>query len=217
MCGRFLLLRSGQALADHFGLDDTPSLPLRYNIAPTQSIPVVRVELGFRSLAMLKWSLTPSGSTDGRGFKNARAETAASNPAFRSPFRKRRCLIPASGFYEWKDFDATTKQPYCIRQKGHDLLAFAAIWDEWHNKYGAPIESCAILTTEANALLRPIHNRMPCIVQPCDYAAWLDAQTDIDALQKLLTPFAASELRAVPVSTYVNNARHDGPLCVAPA
>jgi putative SOS response-associated peptidase YedK len=215
MCGRFFLLASGDSLARHLGLANTPSLPLRYNIAPTQSIPAVRVEQGIRSLAMLKWSLIPSWSKDGKGWINARADTAANKPAFRSAFRKRRCLIPASGFFEWKPTGARQKQPYLIRLKGYGLLAFAGIWDSWQGTVGV-LETCAILTTTANALMAPIHDRMPCILARRHYNAWLKADADVDELQKLLRPYPY-KMEAVRVSNYVNNARQEGPRCLTPA
>ena len=146
---------------------------------------------------------------------NARSETAAEKPAFRDALKSRRCLIPADGFYEWKRGDGKKKQPFAIRLKDGSPFAFAGLWERWEAEDGRPVETCAILTTEANELVKPIHERMPVILRPEDYEAWLDPHVGrADLLQPLLIPFEAERLAIFPVSPWVNNARHEGPRCL---
>jgi putative SOS response-associated peptidase YedK len=186
-------------------------LPLRFNIAPTQDIPVVRYTDAGRELTLMRWGLIPSwskGPTSGSLLINARSETAAEKPAFRSAFKTRRCLIPADGFYEWKKTGGK-KQPYHFRLANGQPFAFAGLWEKWQ-----AIESCTILTTEANELAAQMHDRMPVILSPNDYAEWLDPQAKDSGM--LLTPFPASEMSAIPVNPIVNNARNEGPECIEP-
>lgn len=222
MCGRFTLRTPTPVLIERFQLDSAPPLSPRFNIAPTQPIAVVRMdpEKRTRTAAILRWGLVPPWSKDpSRGplLINARAETVAEKPAFRKAFQSRRCLIPADGFYEWKK-TGTGKQPYHLRLQDEDVFAFAGLWESWRDRNdpsAEPLHSCTILTTEANELVRSIHNRMPVILKPEDYDRWLDVEThDADALGSLLVPFDADRMVAVPVSTYVNNARHDDPRCL---
>lgn len=211
MCGRFVQTSSPKTLSERM---DLPSGSLfdrpRFNVAPTQTIAVIRPG----ELVALQWGLVPSWSKDGKGFINARAETAADKPAFRTAFRQRRCLIPADGFYEWQA-RAGRKQPYCIRLSGDRPFAFAGLWELWRGPDG-PVESCAILTTDANDLVRPVHNRMPVILPRDCFAQWLDpAASAPDALTPLLRPLPADQMHAYPVGPWVNNARNDDPRCVA--
>src|ERR1700676_4923775 len=173
MCGRFFILASPGELADLFQLAGVPDLAPRYNIAPTQPVAVVRAADQARELVRLRWGLIPSWSKDAKMAQiNARSEPAAGKPMFRTAFRKRRCLIPASGFYEWKATGGKKKQPFCIRLADDKPFAFAGLWDRWEGPDG-PVESCCILTTDANELVRPIHDRMPVILDPRYFDQWL--------------------------------------------
>lgn len=221
MCGRFALFDSAASLAEAFGLADVPSLPPRYNIAPTQAVAAVRIpsEGVGRALALLRWGLIPSWAKDpslGDRMINARAETAAGKPAFRSAIRRRRCLVPASGFYEWKRTNGR-KQPYYIRRPDGKPFAFAGLWESWEGPGQAAVESCTILTTSANELLLPIHDRMPVIVSPADYDLWLSPEVrDPEELARLFRPCPPEEVTAFPVGTAVNNPKTDSPQLIEP-
>ena len=223
MCGRFTLSDpDADRLAAQFDLPAPPAaLRPRYNIAPTQEIAAVRLTAGGagRELALLRWGLIPAWARDpGIGVRliNARAETAAEKPSFRAAFRRRRCLIVADGFYEWQKRPGG-KRPYYVRLRGGRLFAFAGLWERWTGPDGGVIESCTLLTTTPNALLRPIHNRMPVILHPDDYALWLDPTVDDRRrLQPLLRPYPAAEMEAYPVSRRVNAPRYDDPRCIEP-
>ena len=220
MCGRFSLgatIRVGQL----FDLPNWPETPPRYNIAPSQEVPAViqNREVGGREFRPFRWGLVPSWAKDpviGNRMINARSETAATKPAFRKPFGERRCLILADGFYEWKR-DGSRKQPYYIKLRDGEPFAFAGLWDHWAPADGQPLETCTILTTTPNALVQPIHDRMPVILPSSAYGAWLDPTvSDVPTVQALLTPYPADEMIAYPVSTRVNNPAHDTPECVLP-
>lgn len=219
MCGRFVLTAPGRLVAEHFQLGHQPQLEPRYNIAPSQGIAVVRTspESDQRELTILRWGLIPFWARDTKiGYKmiNARGESVATKPAFRAAFKQRRCLIPASGFYEWKR-EKRRKQPYYFQIKAGEIFAFAGLWERWKDPAGNSIESCTIITTEANALLAPIHDRMPVILDRHDYDQWLDIRTGApDQLQKLCRPFPAEEMKSHPVSTAVNSPSHDAPECI---
>ncbi len=193
-------------------------LPLRYNIAPTQDVAVVRQTNGGRQLSMMHWGLIPFWATDpgvGSRMINARCETAAEKPAFRVPMRSRRCLIAADGFLEWQK-QGKRKQPFYFRRRDDQPFAFAGLWDRWTKGGQAEeIDSCTILTTDADELVRPLHDRMPVILSPKDYDAWLNPdETDPAALNYLLQPYPVDELIAYPVNPVVNNARSDSPSCL---
>jgi putative SOS response-associated peptidase YedK len=215
MCGRYTLTTPVARLAERFRLDATPSLPFRYNVAPSQPVPAVRAgPEGGRSLALLRWGLVPSWAADpsiGNRLVNARSETVAEKPAFRAAFRQRRCLLPADGFFEWRK-EGRQKQPYWFRLRDAGPFAFAGLWEQWTAPDGARVESAAVLTTAANELVRPLHDRMPVILRPEDHDRWL-APGPGDAA--LLVPYPAGEMTATPVSRWVNDARHEGPECVA--
>lgn len=226
MCGRFTRANDyfsdrarQQKFLEQLGLADAPPLEPRYNIAPTQDVAAVRSKAGDgRELAMLHWGLVPSWAKDlkiGNRLVNARAETIAEKPAFRSAFRRRRCLIPADGFYEWQ-VQGRSKQPYLIRFRDRRLFCFAGLWEHWPK--GEPqVESCTIITTDANPLMSTLHDRMPVIVSPSDYALWLDpAIEEPERLSPLLQPWAGDDLEALAVSTLVNNPRHESPQCIEP-
>jgi putative SOS response-associated peptidase YedK len=222
MCGRYLLLSSRDELASLFGLDpaDVPDLPPRYNVAATQPVPAVRLaENARRVLVRLRWGLIPSWAKDpaiGHSLINARSETVAEKPAFRGAFKARRCLIPASGLYEWRATGGKHKQPYHFRLTDGRPFAFAGLWERWHGGDDEPVETCAILTTEANEVVRPVHERMPVILALADFGVWLDPRAPADQLHTLFRPYPAEMMEAVPVGRYVSNPRNEGPRCLAP-
>jgi len=221
MCGRFTLSTPPEDLAQQFELPQAPSVEPRYNIAPTQPVAAVRLhpDRGERLLDMLKWGLIPFWAKDpaiGSRMINARSETVAEKPAFRAAFRQRRCLVPADGFYEWQKV-GTRKQPYVIRLRDGGPFAIAGLWEHWKGTDGEVIESCTLLTTEANDLLRPVHPRMPVILDPENYALWLDTEVDDTALlESLLHPYAEVPLACYPVSTRVNAPANEGPDLIEP-
>jgi putative SOS response-associated peptidase YedK len=221
MCGRFTLRSKPEAVAKEFGLPSMPLLELRYNVAPTQAVAAVRLDLatGQPRLDWLRWGLVPAwadGPAIGNRLINARAETVAERTAFRQAFLARRCLVVADAFYEWAKRQDGRKQPFLIRRRDGRPFGFAGIWEHWEGDAGT-IESCAVITTEANALVRPIHGRMPAILQPEDYGFWLDpAIRDKVTLGELLVPYPADDLVAYSVSTLVNAAADDRAECVQP-
>jgi putative SOS response-associated peptidase YedK len=213
MCGRFTLRTPLSVLIDQFqiNLGTEIQLPLRFNVAPTQDIPVVRTCEGGRELTLMRWGLIPSWSKEANSgplLINARSETAAEKPSFRSAFKSRRCLIPADGFFEWKKV-GKAKQPYYFQLADEEPFAFAGLWEKW-----TEIETCTILTTAANEMVTPLHDRMPVILSPNDYAEWLDVKTPEPG--KLLDQYPASEMKTTPVNPIVNNARNEGTQCIAP-
>ena len=229
MCGRFTLSTPADVVAEVLELASLPVLEPRYNIAPTQLALAVR---GARADAggaaggvpgrrgdMLRWGLIPRWAKDvsiGARMINARGETLTSKPSFRSAFRRRRCLIPADGFYEWQQ-RGKGKQPYYIKRHDGMVFALAGLWELWQSPDGAPVESCTIITTEPNDAVKPLHDRMPVILAPGDFDLWLDPEvTQPERVQPLLRPSPPEELVAYPVSTHVNSPAHDSPECVAP-
>jgi putative SOS response-associated peptidase YedK len=220
MCGRYRLTAKERYLAEHFGVDDEIEWEPRYNIAPTQPVVVIRQDRDQpkRTFSLMRWGLIPYWSKDvsiGNKTINAMAETVAEKPAFREAIRKRRCLVPADGFFEWKKLSSKRKQPYNIGMLDDSLFAFAGIWDRWRSGSGEVIESCSILTTDANSLTRDIHDRMPAILEPEDYDLWLDPGiTDPEQLQHLLHPFDPRRMKKYPLSPKVSNVNIDGPECI---
>lgn len=223
MCGRYTLTSKGDEVALLFDLSEIPSLPPRYNLAPTQEAAVVRVPASGapRHLDFLRWGLVPYWADDpkiGNRMINARSEGVADKPAYRSSFRKQRCLIPTDGFYEWKK-EGKLKQPYHIRRKDRQPFAFAGLWSRWRPKEGGgePLETFTILTTDSNELIRPLHDRMPVILDPASFDLWLDPSVgDPARLQELLVPYDGSVMETVPVSRAVNSPANDTPDCLAP-
>jgi len=220
MCGRYVLKAALPEIARMLGMDVDFELDPSYNIAPTRAVPACRIEApGQKQLALMRWGLIPHwAKTADTNYMmiNARAETVAGKPAFRSAFRHRRCLIPADGYYEWKSMQGR-KQPFYFSMKDGNPFCFAGLWERWQPAEGEPVESCAIITTGANALGAEIHHRMPVILAADDYARWLDPQqTDASQLLPLLQPFASEPMSLCPVSTLVNNARVDEPRCITP-
>ncbi|MCO6452217.1 MAG: SOS response-associated peptidase [Caldilineales bacterium] len=220
MCGRFSLTSSAEELATLFDLDAAPELPPRYNIAPTQLVAAVRFnsDSGQREMTLFRWGLIPFWSKDlaiGSRLINARSETVAEKPAFRAAFKSRRCLIPASGFYEWQKQNGG-KQPHLIGMEDGKPFAMAGMWEHWEGGDGSIIESCTILTTTANKMIERVHNRMPVILDRQDFSDWLDPATATGILHHLLRPYPAEEMMAYPVSTIVNSPVNDVPACVEP-
>jgi putative SOS response-associated peptidase YedK len=221
MCGRFTLFEPDKVIAKEFGVSAFAPRSPCYNIAPSQPITVVRATPtgSGREIALLRWGLIPSWSKEpaiGNRLINARAETASQKPSFRTAFRRHRCLIPANGFYEWQRLERG-KQPFYIRMHDERFFAFAGLWDRWESPDKGVIETCTILTTTANAVLSPIHDRMPVILPPGEYDRWLDpALKDLDSLAPLLVPFPAEDMFAFPVSPRVNAPSNDDEGCIAP-
>jgi putative SOS response-associated peptidase YedK len=215
MCGRFTLHAPPAAIADAFGLPSIPELTPRYNIAPSQMVAAVKLKPdGGRMLKMLRWGLIPSwAAADLSGPKpiNAKAETVAASPVFRSSFKHRRCLIPADGFFEWRP-EGKKKVPFHFSRPNDELFALAGIWDLWEK--GPPAETFAIITTEANDVVRPVHPRMPVMLARDQFDAWLDPMTPPAELQGMLSPFPSDRLEAVQVGQTVNKATIDGPECI---
>jgi putative SOS response-associated peptidase YedK len=214
MCGRYTIIATPEALRALFGYDEQPNFPPRYNVGPTQPIPVVRLIDGKRHFALVRWGLLPSWVKDPKKITlliNARGETVAEKPAYRAAMKRRRCLIPADGFYEWKA-GTPRKQPYYIRAKDGSPLAFAGLWETWTGPNGEELETAAIVTTSANKTLSPIHDRMPVVVPPDAFDLWLDAaNVDPKTASVLIAPAPEGLLEAYPVSTDVNRVANDNP------
>jgi len=213
MCARITLTTTSAEIADLFGLGYDLTLQPRFNMAPSQPISVLRNDgRGKRELVAMRWGLIPHWNNDPKhaGFVNARAETAWEKPAFRDAFRLRRALVPADGFFEWRH-RGKAKQPFLFRRAGGGPLAFAAVWDTWTSP-GGPVDTVAVLTTTANELLKPLHDRMPAILPPDRFAAWLDpAERRPDHLLPLLIPYPAEWMESWPVGDRVNSAKVDEP------
>jgi putative SOS response-associated peptidase YedK len=205
MCGRFTLRRSLKFAVGQLMLDFS-DLPPRYNIAPTQNVAVVRNS----QVAQLRWGLIPQWAKKPIPQINARSDTVANKPAFRDAYRDRRCLILADGYYEWKQI-GKARQPYLFEFPDHRMFAFAGIWDRWQD-----MDTCAIITTEANELGRPIHDRMPLILDPRDYETWLNPKSDLQTLDWLLRP-AVEGMTTYAVNSIVNGSQNDSPACAEPA
>ena len=211
MCGRYELHSNPAAIALAFGLAHPPSVRPRYNVAPMQEVPIVRVSAsGAREFVAVRWGLVPRWAKDpaiGSKMINARGETVATKPSFRTAFRRHRCLIPANGFYEWMPAADGRKQPVLIAMKDGSVFAFAGLYERWLTGDGEPLDSCTILTTDANDLLRAVHDRMPVIVPADQYARWLDPAQD--GPQALVAPYPSDAMTWWPVSSRVNSVRHD--------
>ena len=222
MCGRYTVSTPPEILADLFELAQIPLFPPRFNVAPTQEAPIVRVLAPGepRRLDLVRWGLIPTWAKEaaiGNRMINARADGVAEKPAFRSSFKKKRCLVVADGFYEWKK-EGAAKQPYWIHRRDRQPFAFAGLWSSWKDpEKGEWLDTFTILTTDANETVRPIHDRMPVILDREEYRLWLDPEVEDTArLQELLVPAPAVDLAAIPVSRAVNSPAHESSDCIAP-
>jgi putative SOS response-associated peptidase YedK len=229
MCGRYTVIHNVEAIARRFDVA-VPELaiPSSHNVAPTNGVPIVAIEGGRREMLYAQWGLVPFWAKDpeiGARLINARSETLSEKASFKYAFSRRRCLVPSDGFYEWKR-DGAVKQPYYIRMKDGGLFAFAGLWETWESPDGSPLFSCAIITVEPNAMMAPIHARMPAILRPEDEHTWLFGSTgdrarsrphEADpAMMALLRPYPPERMEAYPVSRYVNSPANDGPRCIEP-
>jgi putative SOS response-associated peptidase YedK len=219
MCGRYTLRTAPETLADVFALTEVPAqLRPRYNIAPTQDVAVVASDAPGR-LQFFRWGLVPSWAKDlaiGNKMINARAETLAEKPSYRTPLKRRRCLVLADGFYEWKA-DGKRKTPHHIRRRDERPFAFAGLWESWRPPEGPEVRSCTLITTSPNAVMAPIHDRMPVLLAPEAWARWLAAEElPPGEVAAMLVPYAGDDLVASPVSTLVNIPGNDVPACVLP-
>lgn len=238
MCGRFALAASPEQLARQFDLPlPVPVLKPRYNIAPTQPVAVVRIGAAAdrsRELGITQWGLVPEWAKDpsiGNRMINARAETLAEKPSFRAAFKRRRCLIPATGFYEWRATSDKKKQPYFVRPRGatakaagdasegstgtSELFAFAGLWEIWFSEDGSEIQTCTIITTAANRIMADLHHRMPVILAPEEYAGWLNPDTDDPGvLRNYLKQYSSEKMRYDPVDQAMNSPRNDSAACI---
>jgi len=219
MCGRFTQRKSAKALEEHFGAE-VPEIQPSFNIAPTQNVLAIRGGGGGRDASWLKWGLVPAWAKDtsmGARLINARSETVTEKPSFREAFKRRRCIVPADGFYEWQK-KGGRKQPYFFRMKDDRPFGFAGLWERWEGDGGEVLDSCTILTTEANEVLRPVHDRMPVILHPEEYSLWLEAgERERAMLRELLRPYPADEMVSHPVSPLVNSTANRGAELIAEA
>jgi putative SOS response-associated peptidase YedK len=221
MCGRFTLQTPESKIrqAFHLPIGEQLGLTPRYNIAPSQFIPIVRNNDSEHKLALAKWGLVPHWSKEPKtkySTINARIETVAEKPTYRTPFKSQRCLIPADGFYEWKLINGH-KIPHYIRMRTGGVFAFAGIWDRWEGD-GEVLDSCSIIVMPASDVMKPIHQRMPAIIAPAHYDLWLDSRvTDKDEIMGYLTSAPSDQLRFYPISPWVNSPQHDDERCIQPA
>jgi putative SOS response-associated peptidase YedK len=219
MCARYVITSPADAIRALFGYAGEPVFPPRYNVAPTQPIPIVRVEQGKRVFALARWGFLPSWVKDPRTFSllvNARGESVNDKPAFRNAMRRRRCLVPADGFYEWSD--TRPRRPFFVRPKGGRPIAFAGLWETWSGPNGEEVDTAAIVTTRSNRSLAAIHDRMPVIVPPEAFDLWLDCATvDATTAAALFVPASDALLESYEVSTAVNRAANDSPELIKPA
>lgn len=222
MCGRFTLTVDASELQEQFPWINIPNIEIvpRYNIAPTQPVAVIPND-GKNNLDFYLWGLIPSWSKDptiGNRMINARSETLAEKPSFRNAFKRRRCLIPASGFYEWSlNKEKNQKTPFYILRKDNRVFSFAGLWEIWYDPDGSEIRSCTIITTQPNSLIRPLHNRMPVILDEANYEEWLAAdEQNPDELSRLLTSYSPELMQAYPISVAVNNPKIDQAALIEP-
>ncbi len=223
MCGRYTLHHKPEEIEERFEVDATEELLApRYNIAPSQIVPVIRHALSgdqMREMAGCKWGLIPFWAKDpkiGNNLINAKAETIAEKPSFKKAFDKRRCLIPTDGFFEWQKRGKAPSQPMYIRRRDGGLFAFAGLWETWKSPEGEALETCTIITVEPNELISKIHHRMAAILEPGAEAAWIDPKSKVDDLLQMLKPYPYDDLEAIPVSRAVNSPARDSLECIAP-
>ncbi len=219
MCGRYTLTKEERRLRALLGIDKPLAFLSRYNIAPSQEARVIANDSGHAIETLMRWGLIPSWADDasiGNKLINARGETIAEKPSFRTSFSRRRCLVPADGFYEWQKA-GKGKTPVWIHRKDREPFVFAGLWDRWQPPKGEKLCSFTIITTSANEKLRPVHDRMPVILSDDDAVKWLNPRSDTRELQELLRPYPEDELEFFEVSKLVNSPQHDGPDCIEPA
>jgi putative SOS response-associated peptidase YedK len=218
MCGRYLLSTSAEIIAGLFQAELTTEFQPRYNIAPSQMIPVVEFAGKSPRLSLMRWGLTPSWAKAKIGprggvrlpdFINARSETASAKPSFRAAFRQRRCIVPADGFFEWKKESGGSKQAHCIRFRDRQVFGMAAIWEAWTSSEGALRQGVCVLTTQGNTDLKTLHDRMPVVLHPDHYELWLNPASALAPLEDLLRPLPDGFMEVYPVSNRVNKAGQD--------
>ena len=220
MCGRFTLQTPEDQIRKAFNLQagDLLGLSPRYNIAPSQNIPIIRDNEEGHELAMVKWGLIPHWSKEPKtkySTINARLETVAEKPTYRTPFKRQRCLIPADGFYEWKVIN-DHKIPHYIKMQKGGVFAFAGIWDRWEGD-GVTLDSCSIIVMPANEVMKPLHERMPAIIAPTHYDLWLDRRSiEKDEIMGFINSAPSSSLKFYPISPWVNSPQHDDERCIRP-
>lgn len=218
MCGRYAITTAPEAIRALFGYPEQPNFPPRYNVAPTQPVPIVRMAEGKRQLALVRWGLIPAWVKDPRGFTlliNARGESVLEKPAFRNAMKRRRCLFPADGFFEWKR-DGEKKQPYFVRLKAGGPMAFAGLWESWMGPNGEEQETAAIVTTTASRSIAHIHDRMPVIVPPDAFDFWLDPKVDAQTAAAVIQPARDALIESYQVSSAVNRTANDSPMLIEP-
>jgi putative SOS response-associated peptidase YedK len=219
MCGRYVITFSPEAIRALFRYLEQPDFPARYNVAPTQPVPIVRMAQGARSFALVRWGLIPAWVKDPRNFTlliNARGETVGDKPAFRNAMRRRRCLFPADGFYEWQA-GGERKRPYFIRPRAGGPIAFAGLWETWTGPNGEEVETACIVTTSANRTLVPIHDRMPVVITPEAFDLWLDcAHVEAATAAALIAPAPENRFEAYEISTAVNRTANDSASLIEP-
>ncbi|HEV2627539.1 MAG TPA: SOS response-associated peptidase [Pseudolabrys sp.] len=220
MCGRYAITSAPEALRALFGYTEQPNFPARYNIAPTQPIAIVRLVEGKREFALVRWGLLPSWVKNPNEFSliiNARGESVCDKPAFRAAMKRRRCLIPADGFYEWQASGKGPKQPFYIHARSGKPMAFAGLWETWEGPNGEEVDTAAIVTTRANRTLSPLHDRMPVIIAPDAFDLWLNCgEVDARTAEALIQPAPDDLLEAWPVSTAVNRTANDNAALILP-
>jgi putative SOS response-associated peptidase YedK len=218
MCGRYAITTAPEAIRQLFAYPEQPNFPPRYNVAPTQAVPIVRMTEGKRQFALVRWGLIPAWVKDPRAFSlviNARGESVLDKPAFRNAMKRRRCLFPADGFYEWKR-DGEKKQPYFVRLKSGEPLAFAGLWESWMGPNGEEMETAAIVTTTASRSISHIHDRMPVILAPEAFDFWLDPNVDGEMAASVIAPARDALIEAYAVSSAVNRTANDSAMLIEP-
>jgi putative SOS response-associated peptidase YedK len=213
MCGRYAIRRPPEALREHFGYAEKPNFPPRYNIAPTQPVPVVHETDGRRHFTLMRWGFVPGWVKDLKDFPlviNIRSETVREKASFRAAFIRRRALMPADGFYEWQRLGRESR-PFLLRRPDRGVFAFAALWETWSTADGSEIDTVGLINTTANGVISAIHERSPVILQQEHFAQWLDPHTPLNEAYRLLQPPAEDLLEMVPVSKAVNRVANDGP------
>jgi putative SOS response-associated peptidase YedK len=223
MCGRYALTLPPEAMRQLFNYPEQPNFPPRYNIAPTQPVPVVRLWNGRRQFVLMRWGFLPGFVKDPKTFPlviNIRSETAREKPSFRAAIQRRRALMPADGFYEWQRLEQangkTETRPFLLRRPDRGLFAFAALWETWVGADGSEIDTVALLNTHANGVISAIHERSPVVLDPAHFEEWLDPATEVARAHALLQPPAEDLLEMVPVSRAINKVANDGPEVQAP-